>query len=79
MEKISLILSFLLVGAGIFKLDFFLIPTLDYFGKYVFFVMINIFVFWVCYQFFRYFKGTLRIVMPLLYGLIICLLGVKGV
>jgi len=79
MDKVGLIVGFLLVAVGMGKIDLFLIPTLDYFGKYVFFIAINIFVFWVLYQFFKRFKGFLKVVMPILYGIIVLLVGLKGV
>jgi len=77
LEKIGLILGFVLLAAGMYRIDTFLIPTLDYFGKYVFFAAINIFVVWMELFFYRRFGGWLKTAMPILFGLIVLLLGFK--
>jgi hypothetical protein len=79
MEKVGLIVGFILTIIGMYKIDIFLIPTLDYFGKYVFFGVINIFVFWMLIVFYKKFRGVLQIVMPIVFGVIIMLIGVKNV
>jgi hypothetical protein len=79
MEKVGLIVGFILTIIGMIKIDIFLIPTLDYFGKYVFFGVINIFVFWMLIVFYKKFRGVLQIVMPIVFGVIIMLIGVKNV
>jgi hypothetical protein len=79
MEKIGLIIGGVLTIIGIYKIDKFLIPTIDYFGKYVFFVAFNIFVFWVLWVFYKKFSGFLQIVIPIVFGVIIMLIGVKNV
>ncbi|ACM92260.1 putative NADH dehydrogenase 5 [Nautilia profundicola AmH] len=77
MEKVGLIIGLFLTIFGMYKIDIVLIPTLDYFGKYVFFGAINIFVFWVEWFFYKRFDGLLRILMPFMFGLVILLIGVK--
>jgi len=77
LEKIGLVLGFLLLALGMYKIDMFLIPTLDYFGKYVFFAAINIFVVWVEYMFYKKFQGWLKTAMPVLFGFIMLLVGFK--
>jgi hypothetical protein len=77
LEKIGWILGLLLSLGGLFKLDGFLYQTLDYFGKYVFFILMNIFAVWLPYAFYRVFNGYLKILMPILAGGIILLIGVK--
>jgi hypothetical protein len=77
MEKTGLIAGLVLTIIGMVKIDMFLVPTLNYFGKYVFFAAFNIFVFWVEWVFYKKFKGYLKILMPLIWGAVILLLGVK--
>lgn len=77
MERIGLIIGLVLTIIGIVKIDMFLIPTLNYFGKYVFFAAFNIFVFWVEWVFYKKFGGLMKIIMPAVFGLIILLIGVK--
>jgi hypothetical protein len=77
MEKVGLIIGLILTIIGIYKIDRFLIPTLDYFGKYVFFIAFNIFVFWVLWGFYKKFSGIMRVIMPIIFGIIILLIGIK--
>jgi len=77
MDKAGFIIGFLLTAFGLYKIDMFLLPTLDYFGKYVFFVAINIFALWVLVMFYKKFENYLKTAMPILYGLLIMLIGVK--
>jgi hypothetical protein len=77
MEKIGLMVGVVLTIIGMVRIDGFLLPTLDYFGKYVFFGAFNIFVFWVEWVFYKKFNGYLKILMPLIWGAVILLLGVK--
>jgi hypothetical protein len=77
MEKIGLIIGAVLTIIGIYRIDKFLTPTLDYFGKYVFFAAFNIFVIWVLWVFYKKFSGLLKIIMPMMFGIIILLIGVK--
>jgi len=77
MNKTGLIVGLVLTILGIYKIDMILIPTLNYFGKYIFFIAFNIFVFWVLWIFYKKFNGNLKILMPLIWGAVIQLLGVK--
>ena len=77
MNKSGLIAGLVLTIIGMYNIDKIIMPTLDYFGKYVFFAAINIFVFWVLWIFYKKFKGNLKILMPLLWGVVILLVGVK--
>jgi len=77
MDKYGLIAGILLAALGMYKIDVFLIPTLDYFGKYVFFTSFNIFVFWVVWVFHKKFSGVLKTVMPSLFGFIVMIVGLK--
>ena len=69
MDKLGLIVGEVLVLVGLFYIDKFLIPTLDYFGKYVFFVLFNIMTIYLVYTFRRY------KFMPIVIGVIILLVG----
>jgi hypothetical protein len=76
-DKIGLIVGIVLSLVGLYKIDSFLYPTLDYFGKYVFFTLMNIFSIWLVYLFFKSFNGFLKILMPTLMGGVVLLVGVK--
>jgi len=77
MEKLGLIVGVVLTIIGMYKIDKFLIPTLDYFGKYVFFIVFNIFVFWIAWVFYKKFNGLVKVVMPIIFGIIVLLIGFK--
>jgi len=46
-KRIGVITGTLLGGIGLIFMDFFLIPTLNYFGKFIFFILLNLFWIWV--------------------------------
>jgi len=75
-EKLGLIIGFILTTIGIYKIDKFLIPTLDYFGKYIFFIILNIFIFWSLWISYKL-SGKLKIVMPIFIGGIIFIIGMN--
>lgn len=75
-EKIGLIIGFILTSIGMYKIDKFLIPTLDYFGKYVFFIILNIFIFWSVWIAYK-FNEKLKIVMPIFIGVVIMIIGIN--
>ena len=77
MQKTGLIIGLIMTIIGMYNIDMFLVPTLDYFGKYVFFAVFNIFVFWVLWTFYKKFNGNLKVFMPVVWGVVILLLGVK--
>jgi len=49
-EKMFLIIGYIFILGGIIKFDIFIYPTLDYFGKFVFVIALNIFPFWVLWE-----------------------------
>ena len=51
MKKVGLTIGAILTTIGMYKIDKFLIPTLDYFGKYVFY---NTFIFWSLWKFYKF-------------------------
>jgi hypothetical protein len=77
MQKTGLIIGLILTIIGMYNIDMFLVPTLNYFGKYVFFAAFNIFVFWVLWTFYKKFNGNLKTLMPVVWGVVILLIGVK--
>jgi len=52
-KKMSLFVSFLLIIIGLVKFDTFIYPTLDYFGKYVFVLALNIVPLYFSYEFYK--------------------------
>ncbi|EDM24530.1 hypothetical protein FE773_08210 [Caminibacter mediatlanticus TB-2] len=77
MNKLGLIIGEILVVIGLFFIDRFLFPTLDYFGKYVFFIAFNLFCIFLPLFFYKKFNGILKIAMPIIIGIAILLLGIK--
>jgi phosphotransferase system glucose/maltose/N-acetylglucosamine-specific IIC component len=78
MHYIGFFLGIILGICGVFKIDLVLIKGLNYFGKYVFFGLFHIFLIYIFYLFSKQ-KGVLKIIGPLIFGLILCLIGVKFV
>jgi len=76
MEKIGFLIGFILTSIGMYKIDKFLIPTLDYFGKYAFFIIFNIFIFWSLWKSYK-FNKKLKIVMPIFVGIVISIIGMN--
>ena len=76
MEKLGVIIGFILTSIGVYRIDKFLIPTLDYFGKYIFFIILNIFIFWSLWISYKL-SGKLKIVMPIFIGGIIFIIGMN--
>lgn len=77
MKYIGLIIGLILGLYGLFRIDSVLYEGLNYFGKYVFFALFNIFVLYFYWLFFKKFGGWLQIAMPILLGIILLLFGVK--
>jgi len=77
MERLGLILGLIIGLYGLYKIDYILYGGLNYFGKYVFFTLFNLFVLYIFWFFYKRFSGYLKIIMPLLWGVVILLVGVK--
>jgi len=76
MKYIGLIVGIVLGIIGLYKIDIILIAGLNYFGKYVFFGLFHLFLVYVYYISFVKFKGKLKIIMPVVLGLILFVLGI---
>ena len=69
-DKIGLIISFVFILIGCIKFDIYIYSTLDYFGKYVAVIVLNIFPFIVSYKLFQ--KNSLySILWGIIAGLIL--------
>jgi len=77
MERLGLILGLIIGLYGLYKIDYILYKGLNYFGKYVFFTLFNLFVLYLFWFFYKRFSGYLKIIMPLLWGVVILLGGFK--
>jgi len=77
LNYIGLIIGVILGLIGLYKIDIVLIAGLNYFGKYVFFTLFHLFIIYMYYLLFKKFSGYMKIVMPVLLGLIILLLSFK--
>ncbi|NPA11107.1 MAG: hypothetical protein GXO62_02580 [Epsilonproteobacteria bacterium] len=77
MDKIGLIIGLMLGIYGLFKIDYILYLGLNYFGKYVFFGLFNIAVVYIFLVLYENLKGALRIVAPVVFGIILLYIGVK--
>ncbi len=75
MERALFLLGVLLVIIGLYRIDLLLYKTLNYFGKYVFFGLFNIMSLFLVFYFYKKFNGVLKITMPILWGLIVALIG----
>ena len=71
MNKLGLIIGIILGIIGIYKIDIVLIAGLNYFGKYVFFGLFHLFIVYLYYIFWIKFKGKLKVIMPVVLGLLI--------
>ena len=76
MEKIGLIIGFILASIGMYNIDKFLIPTLDYFGKYAFFIIFNVFIFWSLWISYK-FNKKLKIIIPIFIGVLVLIVGIS--
>ncbi len=76
LKYLGLIIGIVLGIIGLYKIDLVLIAGLNYFGKYVFFGLFHIFIFYFYYLSFVKFKGKLKIIMPIILGLILLLFGI---
>jgi hypothetical protein len=70
-EKLVLYISFLIILLPLIKFDIFIYPKLDYFGKYVFVLTLNIAPFWIANMLFNLKNETLRKILPLLWSIFI--------
>jgi len=70
-EKLVLYISFLIILAPLIKFDIFIYPTLDYFGKYVFVLALNIVPFWVAKMLFNIKNEKLKLALPLVWAIFI--------
>ncbi len=74
---IGLVTGFIIGLYGLYRIDSILVKGLNYFGKYVFFGLFNVFCIYLFWFFYKRFDGYLKILMPLFFGFILLLLGVK--
>jgi hypothetical protein len=70
-EKLVLYISFLIILLPLIKFDIFIYPTLDYFGKYVFVLVLNIAPFWIANMLFNLENEKLKMTLPLVWSLFI--------
>ena len=71
MDKVAFIIGVILGVIGLYKIDMILIAGLNYFGKYVFFVLFQLFIVYLYYFSFVKLKGWMKIVAPVLLGIIL--------
>ena len=68
-EKLVLYISFVIILLPLIKFDIFIYPTLDYFGKYVFVLALNIVPFWVANMLFNLKNKKLKISLPIIWSI----------
>ncbi len=76
MKYIGLIIGIVLGFIGIYKIDVVLIKGLNYFGKYVFFVIFHLFILYIYYFIYKKSEGRLKIILPIIFGMILLLFGI---
>jgi hypothetical protein len=69
-DRIGLLVGWTLGIIGLWFFDYFLYPTIDYFGKLVFSVAINIFWVWLVWIGWKLTEGRWKLVTPMIIGLI---------
>ena len=52
-DKVILFIGYIFILAGLIKFDIYIYPTLDYFGKYVFVIALNITPFWISWDLYK--------------------------
>ena len=67
-EKVPLIVSFIFILLGLIKFDIGIYPTLDYFGKFVMVLSLNIMPFWISMMINERFENTKRVLFVILWG-----------
>jgi hypothetical protein len=82
MNKLGLIIGLILSIIGMYFIDRNILLSFElnhskWFGRYVYFIAFNVLVLWVLWIFYKKFRGILKILMPLLFGIIILFIGVK--
>ena len=70
-EKLILYVSFIIILAPLIKFDVFIYPTLDYFGKYVFVLALNIVPFWVANMLFNLKSEKLKNTLPIVWAIFV--------
>ena len=77
LKYVGIVIGLVLGLYGMWRIDFVLYEGMNYFGKYVFFALFNLFVLWLFYFFYKRFDGWLKISMPVLLGVVILLVSLK--
>jgi len=75
LDKLALIIGIILGIIGLYKIDIVLIAGLNYFGKYVFFGLFNLFILYAYYYFFKKLNFKLKLIMPIVIGIALLILG----
>jgi len=70
-KKLILYVSFVIILAPLIKFDVFIYPTLDYFGKYVFVLALNIVPFWVANMLFNLKNEKLKTILPFVWAIFV--------
>jgi len=73
-ERLVLYISFLIILLPLIKFDIFIYPTLDYFGKYVFVLALNIVPFWIGTMFFNLKNRKLKFSFTILWALFVAII-----
>jgi len=73
-DKLGLVISFVFILIGVVKFDLFIYSTLDYFGKYVFVISLNIVPFWIFWDLYKKNKYY-SLFFAIIVGIILYLMG----
>jgi len=52
-DKLLLFIGYIFILAGAIKFDLYIYPTLDYFGKFVFVIALNLLPFWLSWDLYK--------------------------
>ncbi|WP_457560999.1 hypothetical protein [Caminibacter sp.] len=76
-DKIGLIIGLVIGLYGLFRIDYELYLGLNYFGKYVFFALFNIFIIYFYWFLYKKSKGAWKNIFPLIYGIFLLIVGLS--
>ncbi len=74
-DKIGLIIGLILGLYGLYRIDYILYLGLNYFGKYFFFALFNIFALYLFWFLYKKPKGKWKNIAPLIYGAVLFAAG----
>jgi hypothetical protein len=76
-DRLGLIIGIVIGLYGLYRVDYILYLGLNYFGKYIFFVIFNLFVLYSFWFLHKKTKGVWKNLAPLLFGIVLLIFGLS--